>query len=135
MLVSLNPDRTDCSGNSYPDSGYVEAKDYKPNDNLLQGLYGIAWGQYRSTQWLNLSQEAQWCIVRTERNSELLPLDKHESLTKFRNGLVVFSGSREECEEYAAKQRPTDAGAFGRLWTDLATERNFMADSQSPETC
>lgn len=128
VLVSLNPDHTDCSGNKYPDSGYVEAEEYQPNKNILQGLYGIVWGQYKTESWLNTDPKAKWRVVRIEQNDELYCVDSYQNLVKFRAGLVVFSGTREECENHIAKEKPPNMGVFGHRWRPL-----FESESASEE--
>jgi|AntRauTorckE6833_2_1112554.scaffolds.fasta_scaffold11520_2 hypothetical protein len=100
VLISLNPDRTDCAGNEYPESGYIRAAVYYANSNILHGLYGIAWGKYRSNKWLNVDEKAEWCIVRIDRTNEVYCIDEDESLIKFQTGSVVYSGNRFDCEKY-----------------------------------
>lgn len=112
VLISLNPDRTDCSGNIYPEIGHIKAKEFQPDRSILKGLYGTAWANYLYKRWLNPHPEGQWCVVKTSRNS-IIPLDKDNGLIKFDSGMVVLSGTKKECENFIVSQRP-DAGIFGR---------------------
>ena len=99
ILVSLNPDRTDCSGNKYPKIGHIESKAYFPDDNNFHGLYGSYLGKIPS-HWVNTDPQAVWSVVKCENNDEIIFLDKRANFVKFRSGMVVFDGSREECEQY-----------------------------------
>ncbi len=109
VLVSLNPDRTDCSGNVYPEQGFIQSGMYFNNSNILHGLYGIAWGNYNTNKWLNVDEKAQWCVVRVDKSNEIYCLDEDESFVKFRSGSVVFSGKRADCEQYIDEKRPEHA--------------------------
>lgn len=105
MLVSLNPDYTDCSGNVYPESGYVEANNYEYDTNILHGLYGTKWGLYKNNRWLNMNEKAKWLVVRVEKNNDLIPLDKNNAFYKFRTGFIVLADEKEKCEQYIEKYR------------------------------
>ena len=107
ILVSLNPDSTDLSNIIFPESGHVEAKHYKPDKNIRNGLYGILWGISQTSKWMNLDPKAIWKVVRTEQNSEIIPLDS-DGFVKFRHGMVVFSGSREKCADYLKSFAPKE---------------------------
>ena len=106
LLCTLNPDRTDLSGNKYPESGYVSAKNFRFDDNILCGLYGLLWGKSESKEWLNLDPEAKWVVVRTEINDDLIRLSN--SFYKFRSGMIVCSGERDTCTEYIFKHAPAE---------------------------
>lgn len=108
LLCSLNPDRTDLSGNQYPESGYVSSKNFKPDQNIQNGLYGTLWGNTETQRWLNVDPEAEWVVIKTERNDDLIPLSGDENFFKFRSGMVVFFGDRESCTQYVATNAPAE---------------------------
>lgn len=109
FLCSLNPDRTDLAANKYPESGYVSAKSFKFDDNIMHGLYGTLWGKTETKEWLNLDPKAVWVVVRTEVNDEMIKLSSN-NFYKFRSGMVVFSGEREACTDYIFKNAPKELG-------------------------
>ena len=94
ILVSLNPDRTDLSGNKFPNSGYVQARRFKSDENIENGLYGTLWGKYKEERWLNTDSQACWLVVKSEFNDDVIPLVNRENFYKFRSGMVVYSGDR-----------------------------------------
>jgi hypothetical protein len=108
ILVSLNPDCSDLSGFVFPDKGYVEARHYKPNDDIRCGFYGTLWGKTPEPNWLNLDPDAEWKVVRTGNNSEILYLDGSYNFVKFRRGHVVFSGDKHLCGRYIVENAPED---------------------------
>ena len=108
ILVSLNPDDTDLSGIKYPLSGRVESRRYKPDDNILNGLYGILWGKTNKNRWVNSDIDAKYKVVRTEKNDEIVPLCNEYKFVKFRSGLVVFSGCLRDCYRYILENSPEE---------------------------
>lgn len=108
LLCSLNPDKTDLSGNQYPESGYVAAKKFKPDQNIQHGLYGTLWGNTESQKWMNVDPEAEWVVVKTEKNDDLIQIGADENFYKFRSGMVVYFGDRNACMEYVAMNAPTE---------------------------
>ena len=97
VLVSLNPDHSDLSGNVYPEVGHIAAKQYKSNGDIRYGLYGTLWGQSEGAQWMNPDPNAQWRVVKIENNEDIVALDPEYNFVKFRSGMVVCSGSKFEC--------------------------------------
>lgn len=110
LVINLNPDRTDCAGNKYPVTGYVEAELYIPDKDIRHGLYGVLNGQ--DERWLNIEEGLSYCVIKTEENNELISLDDDHGLYKFRAGFVLFSGSLSECRSYISSKDPY-VGAFG----------------------
>lgn len=99
-LVSLNNNYSDCSGHIYPESGYIKANDFVRDQSILSGLYGIAWGRYQSTKWLNPHINAKWKVVKVYKNDNIIMLDQRESFIKFKEGEILFSDSKKMCKEY-----------------------------------
>ena len=106
ILVSLNPDKTDVSGIEFPDFGYVESINYQPDKDIRKGLYGTLWGRVNGDHWLNSDKEAQWCVVKVENNDEIIELDSTCNFIKFRKGMVVSSGIRQDCSKYICSNCP-----------------------------
>jgi len=108
VLMSLNPDRTDVAGVKYPSRGFVESKSYKPDDNILNGLYGTLWGRTENSRWMNPDPDAVWIVVRTEHNDEIISLDKSSNLVKIRCGMVVHDGCQADCYRYIDDNTPEE---------------------------
>jgi hypothetical protein len=106
ILVSLNPDASDLSGFVYPDKGYIEARHYKPDEDIRHGFYGTLWGRTPDPHWLNEDPKAVWKVVRVENNSEILYLDGDHNFVKFRRGHVVLSGTKKFCGDYIVQNEP-----------------------------
>lgn len=100
VLVSLNPDSSDLSGFIYPKHGYIEARYYKPNNDIRFGFYGTLWGECRESTWLNPDPSAQWRVVRVEKNQEIVSLDPSQNFIKFHRGQVAYSGVKYSCAQY-----------------------------------
>jgi hypothetical protein len=108
VLASLNPDRTDISGVKYPSRGFVECSKYKPDANIMSGLYGTLWGRTENSRWMNPDPDASWLVIKCEQNDEIITLDKESSLVKFRCGMVVFDGCRADCYRYIDDNTPDE---------------------------
>ena len=108
VLASLNPDRTDLSGTKFPTRGFVESKRYKPDANIMAGLYGTLWGRTENSRWMNPDRDAAWLVIRCEQNDEIISLDKESNLVKFRAGMVVFDGCRADCYRYIDDNTPEE---------------------------
>ena len=109
ILVSLNPDGTDLSGIEYPEIGNIESEAYEHDTDISRGLYGTRLYNNQSdceiTKWMNTDTEAQWRIVKTHNNDDILFLDKVYDLVKYRQGMVVCSGSKDDCMKYFNQQK------------------------------
>lgn len=100
ILVSLNPDSTDLSGNLYPVSGHIAAKSFQPDTDIRYGLYGTQGGKAPDLRWVNKDTEATFRVVKTESSNEIVSLDSVNNFVKFRHGMVVASGSIDTCCVY-----------------------------------
>lgn len=125
VLISLNPDKTDLSGNKYPESGYIEATSYKPDQDIRHGLYGTLWGKTTSTKWLNMDEKAYWTVARCEKNDDLIALDPRQNFFKFRAAMVVFNGNLETCSDYISKHLPPE----GISWV-LARQESLLREAE-----
>jgi hypothetical protein len=106
VLVSLNPDSTDISGVEFPESGYVESKKFQPDKDIRNGLYGTLWGRVNGGHWLNTDTDAKWCVVKVENNDEIIEIDPVYNFVKFRKGMIVSTGVKEECSKYICSHCP-----------------------------
>lgn len=106
LLVSLNPDSTDLSGLIYPESGYIESKDYLPDKDIRRGLYGTLWGKVEGDHWLNTDPQAQWRVINIKNNDEMVFLEPMYNFIKFRKGIIVCSGTKQKCSTYICSNCP-----------------------------
>lgn len=100
VLASLNPDGSDLSGNVFPQSGHVEANQFKLDKDIRYGLYGTLGGKSENSCWINTDPKAQWRVIRTEKSDQIIALDEDNNFVKYRQGMVVHSGTQSQCCEY-----------------------------------
>jgi len=79
----------------WPQSGFVEAPDWKPTKDCGNGLHGFLWGEGDGTlaDW---SKDAKWLVVRVPEKDIIDLVGK----VKFRRGEVVFCGDRNGATKY-----------------------------------
>ena len=100
VLRTCNADLTSYNGFQWPESGHVEAPDFRRTYDCGQGLHGLLEGQ-GDGKYLNLGDDAKWLVVEVFANDDLLwgkgdLTDK----CKFREGTVVYCGDRSGAVKY-----------------------------------
>ena len=100
-------DMTSRDGFRWPESGMVEAPEWKPTAECGHGLHGWLWGEGDITVADDLphGQGARWLVVRVAA-AEVVDL---RGKVKFPRGEVVFVGEAHEAAYYLATH-----GAVGR---------------------
>ena len=90
-------------GFQWPESGPVEAPDWKDNGECGNGLHGLLWGEGSSRL---LNWEGKWMVVEVDE-TDVRPLtDNGDIKCKFPKGVVVFVGDREGATGYIHARRP-----------------------------
>ena len=117
MLVYLDEDWLDLSGNKYHSEGFIEAKEFTNDIDLQNGLYGIMWGKTNYFPYEKIDK-GHWAVVKTEINQELIKTDWHYNRYKFRNGFIVYLGSLRSAAKYILKHKddPTEKLAEEAKW-------------------
>jgi len=93
ILVPLTLDGRDLSGIVFPEKGYVKSNIFKNNHDILLGIFGCLWGQ--SDDYLP-QLNGLFAVVKV--NDNIVPLDRNnQSVVKFKDGYVVFTGEKESC--------------------------------------
>jgi hypothetical protein len=109
VLRDVRADMTSRNGFHWPKSGSVEAPDWRDDDKCGGGLHGLPWGvggDYRIG-----GSDATWLVVRvcTDPGNYQHGSGKMCDKCKFREGEVVFCGSREDAVEIIARYAPDGA--------------------------
>jgi hypothetical protein len=92
----------------WPESGPVEAPDWRDDNKPNSGLFGLLWGEGYSG-YLSWDVDAKWLIVEVER-SDIRNLDR---MYKFSHGNVILCGCREEAVRCIQRAAPGAAVCFG----------------------
>jgi len=104
VLRTCRADMSSSFGFVWPESGYVEAPDWKPTDECGNGLHGWLWGE-GSGGLGNWEHDAKWLVVKVDAD-RVIDL---EGKVKFPSGEVVFCGSRLDATNYLVKRAPGKA--------------------------
>ncbi len=86
-------------GFQWPESGYVEAPDWKPTFECGNGLHGLPWGE-GCGQYLDWSEFAKWLVVEVTPDNLLHGKGDLHNKCKFRCGTVVYSGAKDGALAY-----------------------------------
>jgi hypothetical protein len=86
-------------GFQWPESGPVEAPDYRDSYTCGHGLHGLPWGEGDGSL-LNWSEEAKWLVVQVPDEDVLMGQGQLLQKCKFRAGTVVFCGDRTGATDY-----------------------------------
>lgn len=103
ILVFINDERKDISGNYYPKNGFIKNDNFEFNLDIMSGFYGIKWGKTDSLYYED--PNGKWVVVKTEDDKSLICLDKRRNRYKFKEGLIVYSGSLNDCREYIIENK------------------------------
>ena len=95
VMRTCNADMTAYGGFKWPESGLVEAPDWKPIAKCGHGLHGLLWG-VGSASHLDLSDSAKGLVVRVAAE---LVVDLGGKV-KFPRGEVVFCGDLKGAADY-----------------------------------
>ena len=95
VMRTCNADMTAYGGFKWPESGLVEAPDWKPIAKCGHGLHGLLWG-VGSASYLDLSDSAKGLVVRVAAE---LVVDLGGKV-KFPRGEVVFCGDLKGAADY-----------------------------------
>ena len=104
ILRTCNADMTGYGGFVWPESGRVEAPDWKPEKCCGNGLHGLLWGEGDGAL-LNWADNAKWLVA--EVNGDVIDLG---GKVKFPAANVIFCGSRLDATEFIR-----NAGAKGAV--------------------
>ena len=123
MLRTCNADMLSHEGFVWPESGPVDAPDWRDDDECGHGLHGLLWGEGDSRH-LSRSNDAKWLVVEVERSDIRNLFGKY----KFPRGNVILCGSREvavKCIQLAAPEAAVHFGiaAAGDWGTAIAGYR------------
>ena len=94
ILRSCNADMTSYNNFKYPDSGYVEAPDFKATKACGNGLHGFlkGLGDHSLANW---SSEAKWLVLEVEENGIIDLNDK----VKFKGGEIIYVGYQKTASQ------------------------------------
>ena len=104
-LVFLDKGRRDSYGHIYPESGFIEADNFNHDNDLRTGLYGVLWGAIENNTFFNICQETCWVVVKISRDSNYILLDKVLNIIKFRDGMIVHSGTKFSASKFIKEFR------------------------------
>jgi len=104
VLRTCKPDMSSTNGFKWPESGYVEAPDWKPTNECGNGLHGWLWGGGDGSLG-NWREDAKWLVVEVDVD-KVIDLD---GKVKFPFGKVVFCGSRLDATNYLVRRAPDKA--------------------------
>ena len=111
VLRVCRADMSSSHGFVWPRSGRVEAPDWRATSECGHGLHGWLWGVGDITCTdLHAAPDAVYLVVEVE-TSALVDL---AGKVKFRRGLVVYAGARDDAVRMVQTHAPVDAGPF--LW-------------------
>ncbi len=103
---------SDAEGRSYydssfqwPESGKVVAPDWNPSKGCGNGLHGLLWGQ-GDAGYLTFATDARWQVVEINEYVDVADTDGHPPKVKYPEGVVLFSGSREEATALIHSRAP-----------------------------
>lgn len=99
ILVYVDEEWIDLSGNKYPIEGYITANNFTNDIDLRNGLHGIMWGKTRYFPYENI-YEGHWLVVKTEANDELIRTDWYYNRYKFKTGFIVCAGNIKTAAKY-----------------------------------
>jgi hypothetical protein len=91
----------------WPESGPVEAPEWKPTDECGHGLHGLPWGEGHGSL-LDWSSDARWLVVEVDEH----PHEDQDrpryfgGKCKFRRGMVVHCGSQDTATQYIIQRAP-----------------------------
>lgn len=110
MLIYVDDERKDISGNYYPENGFINNNEFQFDLDIMSGFYGIKWGETDSLYYEDVNGE--WVVVKTEDNKSLICLDKNRNRYKFKEGLVVCCGDLDLCREYIIENKDKENNGF-----------------------
>ncbi len=87
VLRTCNADMTSRGGFKWPESGYVEAPDWREDKTCGGGLHGFLWGE-GSPELASWDSDARWLVVKVDHWIDL------GGKVKFKGGEVVYAGDR-----------------------------------------
>ena len=112
VMRTCNADMTAYGGFKWPESGLVEAPDWKPIAKCGHGLHGLLWGVGGASH-LDLSDSAKGLVVRVAAE---LVVDLGGKV-KFPRGEVVFCGDLKGAADYIC----ANGGAGRAVYSGTAT--------------
>lgn len=117
MMVYVDGDWMDLSGNEYPTEGYIESESFTDDIDLQNGLYGIMWGKTCVFPYEQMNK-GHWIVVKIEISEELIKTDYYYNRYKFRSGFVVHTGSIRTAAKYILnnKDNPDEGLIEDSLW-------------------
>ena len=104
MTSRRNPDIQGSAPFVWPESGPVEAPDWRDNDECGWGLHGWLWGAgdlTGSCLYWN-AEGVKWLVVEVKKD-DVRNLNRK---IKFPRGNVVFCGARDEAVKYITERAP-----------------------------
>jgi hypothetical protein len=106
VLRSNKSDMTSYNGFKWPLRGPVEAPDWKNTDKCGNGLHGLPWGV--GGNYCNMDDTAVWIVVRVSTRKGRYQHGSGEMTDKckFKSGVVIFSGTRDDAVAVIAAQCP-----------------------------
>jgi hypothetical protein len=108
------------NGFQWPESGYVEAPDWRPTYKCGHGLHGLPWGE-GDGRLLNWGDDAKWLVVRVKAKDLLAGQGDLTDKCKFKGGEVVYCGDRLGATQYI-----TENGGAGKaiVGADQQTDKD-----------
>ena len=90
VLKTVNMDMTAHGGFKWPESGVVEAPDWKDEAECGNGLHGLPWAE---GNWALLEEDApkKWLVVSVNKKDGYLEFG---GKCKFRRGTVIYCGEK-----------------------------------------
>ena len=109
------------STNSSLEMGLNEADDWENTEELVTGLFGLAWGEGDNdfTSW-NVELD-NGCVLKVNKNDGYIDLS---SQVKFKKGEVIFKGKRNLCIDLLYKHAPKNTRIN---WLNLEQGNEYAA--------
>lgn len=95
VLRTCNKDLKSHNGFQWPESGFVEAPDWRPTKECSYGLHGWAWGE-GSIACATIDENSKWLIVDVDDDKVVYLF----GMVKFPYGNVIFCGDQSSATKY-----------------------------------
>jgi hypothetical protein len=127
VLRTCNPDGTSYNGFKWPTSGPVECPDWDPAPRCGHGLHGLLWAEGNAGH-LGSDAKAIWQVVEVDTDS-IVKIDSDK--VKFRSGIVVYSGNRNDALQMVLQSKERLKLVFGHRANTKADKKSFSTTGES----
>jgi hypothetical protein len=133
VLRNVKSDMTSRNAFKYPQKGKVEAPDWIDNDKCGNGLHGLPWG-CGGVSYFYDDADVKWLVIKVDTSKDYKSgKDELSDKCKFKKGIVIFCGKKEDAVALIQKYAPPDIPI--NLATQTAGDRSTQtAGDRSTQT-